>query len=108
MGECWSQQNVFPAGVMTVLEAVEEPAPGPVGLFQCQRLSSRRSSGFQEGRGAEHALDREAPRLKAPRDVRAWLSLGALAPSPRFTYCRRSLMVTASETRPLSGATQLS
>lgn len=33
LGECWSQQNVFPAGVMTMLET-EEPAPGPVGLSE--------------------------------------------------------------------------
>lgn len=33
LGECWSQQNVFPAGVMKMLET-EEPAPGPVGLSE--------------------------------------------------------------------------
>ena len=35
-------------------------------------------------------------------------ALGALALSPRFTYCGSSLTVTASETRPFLGATQLS
>lgn len=97
LGECWSQQNVFPAGVITVLETVEEPAPGPVELCECQRLTSWQSSGFQEGRGGEHTLDREALHLKAPKDVRAWLSFGGPGPESQVdlllqfpdTHCLR-------------------